>query len=134
MEFIIIFPIVLLVFFGAVQTAVTYVAGNAAQAAANAAYSQARTLTGTTAAALSAGYELLEGRGDITGAEISVQRTATATLKVADPTWHEGLIVATTDREGATTRWLVESVTDELAPAEKIATTKLSLVELREAS
>ena len=68
------------------------------------------------------------------GGFAAVQRTATATLKVADPTWHEGLIVATTDREGATTRWLVESVSDELAPAEKIATTKLSLVELREAS
>lgn len=76
-EFIILFPIVLLVFFGAVQTAVTYIAGNAAQAAANAAYSQARTLNGTTESALSAGYELLEGRGDITGTEITVQRTAT---------------------------------------------------------
>ena len=72
-------------------------------------------------------------RSHLFGGFAAVQRTATATLDRMDPTWHEGVVVLATDRQGTTSRWLVESVTDELAPAEKVATTKLSLVELREA-
>ena len=73
-------------------------------------------------------------RSHLFGGFAAVQRTGSAALHVQDPTWHEGLIIIATDRHGTESRWLVESVTDELAPAEKIATTKLSLVELREAS
>lgn len=67
----------------------------------------------------------------IFGGFAAVQRTASATLAKSDPTWHEGIIVRSTDRQGGEGLWVVDYVVDTIVPAENLATTKLGLVELR---
>lgn len=67
------------------------------------------------------------------GGYAAVQRTATAALARPDPTWHEGVIVRSTDREGGEGLWLVDTVTDTIDRPSNSAQTKLGLVELRTA-
>lgn len=67
------------------------------------------------------------------GGFAAVQRTGTATLAKPDSTWHEGVIVRTTDRMGGAGLWLVDTVTDTIERATGSAVTKLGLVELRTA-
>lgn len=66
------------------------------------------------------------------GGFANVPRTGTAELDVQDPTWREGIIIRTTDRQGGEGLWLVELVSDELAPAQNTSSTRLTLTELRE--
>lgn len=64
----------------------------------------------------------------IFGGWAGVDRTATAHLLLPDPTWYDGLLARYTDREGATSAWLVASVTDTDDYAGRSTETVLSLL------
>lgn len=76
-EMALVFPVFAAIFFLIIQGALWFDAGNVAQAAANAAYNAARTYDGTTATGTQAGYDFLEGQNNLTGATVTVTRTAT---------------------------------------------------------
>lgn len=77
-EMVIVFPVALLIFFAIIQGAIWFNAGNVAQAAAAAAYNEARTYNGTDSDGVTAGTKFLEANsGTLNGPSVSVTRTAT---------------------------------------------------------
>lgn len=76
-EMIIVFPVFAAMFFAILQGAIWLDAGNIAQAAANTAYNEARTLDGTSSEGTAAGYDFITTKGkNLDGPNVAVNRTA----------------------------------------------------------
>jgi Flp pilus assembly protein TadG len=76
-EMVLVFPVFAAMFFAVLQGAIWFDAGNIAQAAANAAYNEARSYDGTSGTGTTAGYDFLEGQNSLLNPTVTVTRTAT---------------------------------------------------------
>jgi Flp pilus assembly protein TadG len=80
-DFVLIFPVLIVILFGIIQGAMWYQAQNVAHAAASAAYNAARTSNGTPGSGQVAGDGVVSQHpGSLKGAAVSVVRTANDVL------------------------------------------------------
>lgn len=76
-DFVLVAPVLLLIFFGIIQGSMWYQAQNVAHAAASAAYNSARADNGTSESGQAAGYQVITNQGTtLNGASVAVSRTA----------------------------------------------------------
>lgn len=111
-EFVLIFPVLLAMFFGIIQGALWYQGQNIAHAAASAAYNNSRASNGTTGSGVTAGNQVInQHQGSLNGASISVDRnvnvvtvTVTGHASTFIPGWTGPTITQTVS--GPTERWV----------------------------
>ncbi len=111
-EFVLIFPVLLVMFFGIVQGALWYQGQNIAHAAASAAYNNARASNGTVGSGVTAGNQVIaQHSGSLNGASIFVDRNAnfvSVTVTGHSSTFIPGLTgpPITQTVSGPTERWV----------------------------
>lgn len=111
-EFVLIFPVLLVVFFGIIQGALWYQGQNIAHAAASAAYNNSRASNGTVGSGVTAGNQVAaKHQGSLNGVSISVERNAAAVSVTVTghastfiPGWVGPTITQTVS--GPTERWI----------------------------
>ena len=111
-EFVLIFPVLLVMFFGIIQGAMWYQGQNIAHAAASAAYNNSRASNGTSGSGVTAGNEVInQHQGSLNGASIFVDKnanvvsvTVTGQASTFIPGWHGPTITQTVS--GPTERWV----------------------------
>lgn len=111
-EFVLIIPVVLLIFFGIIQGSLWYQAQNVAHAAAAAAYNDARVSNGSAGSGQAAGSQVIANHGgSLNGASVSVSRTAnqvsvtvTGSAPTIVPGWGGPSVTQTVS--GPTERWV----------------------------
>jgi Flp pilus assembly protein TadG len=111
-DFILVFPVLLMIFFGIIQGSMWYQAQNVAHAAASAAYNSARVDNGTPGSGQAAGYQVISNQGStLGGASVTVSRvvnqvsvTVTGKAPTLVPGWGGPEVTQTVS--GPTERWV----------------------------
>lgn len=111
-EFVLIFPVLLVMFFGIIQGAMWYQGQNIAHAAASAAYNNSRASNGTSGSGVTAGNQVINQHpGSLNGVSVSVDKnanevsaTVTGHASTFIPGWNGPTITQTVS--GPTERWV----------------------------
>lgn len=111
-DFVLVFPVLLLIFFGIIQGSMWYQAENVAHASATAAYNNARADNGTPGSGQAAGNQVIADQGTtLNGGSVMVSRTAsqvsvtvTGSAPTLVPGWGGPSVSQTVS--GPTERWV----------------------------